>query len=73
MAKRALQVDLNEYAYNRLSAAAGRKGMTLAELLRRALNIDDYLAGARRAGGKVLLVDQEGAQCELFIVDHGPY
>jgi hypothetical protein len=67
MVEKLLELDVSEYAAERLSRTARREGLTLSGLLRRALNIEDYLREVRNRGGKVFVVDATGKRRELKI------
>jgi len=66
MSKR-LQVELNEDAYERLRRAAGVEDKSIAEVVRRALNIEDYVRKQVEEGGKVVIRDANGEDRELVI------
>lgn len=66
MSKR-LQVELNEDAYERLRKAAGAEDKSIAEVVRRALNIEDYVRKQVEDGGKVMIRDANGDDRELVI------
>jgi uncharacterized protein with PhoU and TrkA domain len=66
MSKR-LQVDLNEDAYERLKNSAGEEDKSIAEVVRRALNIEDYVRKQVQDGGKVVIRTSNGEDRELII------
>jgi len=66
MSKR-LQVDLNEDAYERLKNSAGEEDKSIAEVVRRALNIEDYVRKQVQDGGKVVIRTSDGEDRELII------
>lgn len=66
MGKR-LQVELNEDAYERLKRSAKEEDRSIAEVVRRALNIDDYVRKQIQDGGKVLVQSPDGIDKELLI------
>lgn len=67
MSKKRLQVDLTDDAYTRLSQAADLEGRPLAEVVRRALNIEDFLRVEQKKGGKVLIEEPDGTTRQLLI------
>jgi predicted DNA-binding protein len=67
MAKKRLQVDLSDQAYERLTEAAEKEGRPVAEVVRRALNIEDYLREEQDKGGKVLIKEPDGTERQLLI------
>lgn len=67
MSKR-LQVDLNEEAYERLKQSADREEKSIAEIVRRALNIEDYVRNQVHEGGKVVIRTPDGHDRELMIL-----
>jgi hypothetical protein len=62
-----LQVELNEDAYERLKRSAKEEDRSIAEVVRRALNIDDYVRKQIQDGGKVLVQSPDGIDKELLI------
>jgi hypothetical protein len=66
MGKR-LQVDLNEEAYERLKNSAGAEDRSIADVVRRALNIEDYVRKQVQDGGKVVIRTPDGEDRELMI------
>jgi hypothetical protein len=67
MSKR-LQVDLNEDAYERLKQSADDEEKSIAEVVRRALNIEDYMRKQVHDGGKVVIRTADGTDHELMIL-----
>lgn len=67
MSKR-LQVDLNEEAYQRLKRSADQEEKSIAEIVRRALNIEDYVRNQVQGGGKVVIRNPDGTDRELLIL-----
>lgn len=67
MAKKRLQVDLSDEAYERLAEVAAKEGRPLAEVVRRALNIDDFLREEQDKGGKVVIEEPDGTKRQLVI------
>lgn len=67
MGKR-LQVDLSEDAYERLKRSAGEEDRSIAEVVRRALNIEDYVRRQMQEGGKVVVRTSDGVDRELMIL-----
>lgn len=67
MGKR-LQVDLSEDAYERLKRSAGEEDRSIAEVVRRALNIEDYVRRQVQEGGKVVIRTSDGVDRELMIL-----
>jgi len=67
MSKR-LQVDLSEDAYERLKRSAGEDDRSIAEVVRRALNIEDYVRKQVQEGGKVVIRTPDGIDRELMIL-----
>jgi CopG antitoxin of type II toxin-antitoxin system len=67
MSKKRLQVELSDDAYVRLSQAANQEGRPVAEVVRRALNIEDYLRSEQSKGGKVMIEEQDGTKRQLVI------
>lgn len=67
MGKR-LQVDLSEDAYERLKRSAGEEDRSIAEVVRRALNIEDYVRKQVQEGGKVVIRTPDGVDRELMIL-----
>ncbi len=65
MARR-LQVDLSEDDYDKLRQLA--KGRSLADVVRRALTTEAYVAAREDEGGKVILVDKDGERTQLVRV-----
>jgi hypothetical protein len=67
MAKKRLQVELSDQAYQHLAKVAEAEGRPVAEVVRRALNIEDYLREAQREGRKVLIEEPNGDKRELLL------
>lgn len=67
MARKRLQVDLSDPAYERLQRVAHDEGRPVAEVVRRALNIEDYLREQQEAGGKVLIETKDGDIREIVV------
>jgi hypothetical protein len=67
MAKKRLQVDLTDDAYDRLTEAANQQGRPVAEVVRRALNIEDFLRSEQGKGGKVVIEEPDGTKRQLVI------
>jgi hypothetical protein len=67
MAKKRLQVDLNDDAYRHLAEVASGEGRPVAEIVRRALNIEDFLRREQTRGGKVLIEEPDGTTRQLLI------
>ncbi len=67
MGKR-LQVDLNEEAYERLKRSAEEENRPIAEVVRRALNIEDYVRKQVQEGGTLLIRRPDGLEQELMIL-----
>jgi hypothetical protein len=67
MPKRRLQVDLSDAAYSRLEETAHEQGRPLAEVVRRALNIEDYLNSERKKGARVVIEEEDGTKRELVM------
>jgi hypothetical protein len=67
MSKR-LQVDLSEDAYDRLKRSAGDEDRSIAEVVRRALNIEDYVRKQVQEGSKVMIRTPDGVDRELMIL-----
>ncbi|HWM55868.1 MAG TPA: ribbon-helix-helix protein, CopG family [Solirubrobacterales bacterium] len=67
MSKR-LQVDLNEEAYERLKRSAEEENRPIAEVVRRALNIEDYVRKQVQEGGTLLIRRPDGLEQELMIL-----
>jgi predicted DNA-binding protein len=67
MAKKRLQVDLSDQAYERLAETAEKEGRPVSEVVRRALNIEDYLREEQNKGGKVLIKEPDGTERQLVI------
>lgn len=63
-----LQVDLNEEAYQRLKKSADQEEKSIAEIVRRALNIEDYVRNQVHEGGKVVIRERDGTDRELLIL-----
>ena len=60
MGKKRLQVEMTPDAYERLSEAAERQGTTLAEFVRRAINIDLFLQRQATEDGTVTVEGRDG-------------
>lgn len=67
MGKR-LQVELSDDAYERLKSAAEAEERSIAELVRRALNIEDYVRKQVDEGSKVVIQSEDGRDQEILIV-----
>jgi predicted DNA-binding protein len=67
VAKKRLQVDLSDQAYERLAETAEKEGRPVSEVVRRALNIEDYLREEQNKGGKVLIKEPDGTERQLVI------
>jgi hypothetical protein len=67
VAKKRLQVDLNDDAYRHLAEVADEEGRPVAEVVRRALNIEDFLRKDQTKGGKVLIEEPDGKTRQLLI------
>ncbi len=63
-----LQVDLNEDAYERLKQSAEKEEKSIAEIVRRALNVEDYVRNQVHEGGKVVIRTSDGTDHELLIL-----
>jgi bisphosphoglycerate-dependent phosphoglycerate mutase len=63
-----LQVDLNEAAYERLKQSADQEEKSIAEIVRRALNIEDYVRKQVHEGSKVVIRTPDGTDRELMIL-----
>jgi hypothetical protein len=60
VSKRRLNVDLTQDAYERLSEAADSQGTTLAEFVRRAINLDLFLRKQASDDGTITVEGAEG-------------
>jgi hypothetical protein len=67
MARR-LQVDLSEEDYDKLRGLAKVEGRSLAEVVRRALSTEAYVAAQESDGGKLILEDKNGDKTQLVRV-----
>jgi hypothetical protein len=67
MAKKRLQVDLTDDAYRHLAEVADEESRPVAEVVRRALNIEDFLRKEQAKGGKVLIEESDGKTRQLLI------
>jgi hypothetical protein len=68
MARYRLRLDLSDSAHKRLTDTARQEGRLPAEVIRRALNIEDYLREKQNSGAKVLVEDATGTRRQLLIV-----
>jgi hypothetical protein len=67
MAKR-LQVDLADDAYAKLSEISTLQGRPISEVVRRALNVDQYLRQQQKEGSTAFIRTPDGDQKEIVIV-----
>jgi hypothetical protein len=67
--RKRLQVELNEDAYERLKRSAGEEDRSIAEVVRRALNIEDYVRKQVQEGSKVVIRTPDGVDRELMIIN----
>lgn len=66
MSKR-LQVELADDAYAKLAEIAKEQGRPISEVVRRALNVDQYLRQEQAAGSKAIIRSAEGDK-EIVLV-----
>jgi predicted transcriptional regulator len=66
MSKR-LQVELADDAYEKLAEIAKEQGRPISEVVRRALNVDQYLRQEQAAGSKAVIRSPDGDK-EIVIV-----
>jgi hypothetical protein len=68
-AARAVKTTLNLPADSSelLRSLAGQRGTTLAEVIRRALQLEEYLTKVRKEGGRILVEDEAKAITEVVI------
>jgi hypothetical protein len=60
-----LQVEMTDEAYQRLVAAAAVQGRSVAEVVRRALNIEAYLREEAEREATVIVEERDGTRKEL--------
>jgi predicted CopG family antitoxin len=67
MARKRLQVDLSDSAYERLQRVADEEGRPISEVVRRALNVEDILREEQQKGGTVVIESKDGERRQLVV------
>jgi hypothetical protein len=62
-----LHLTFSKSGFTRLTEAAHSQGLLPAELVRRALNIEDFLRGKQNAGAVILVQHVDGSTHQLII------
>ena len=60
MASKRLTVNLSEKAYKELETMAKERGITMTEVLRRAIGMEKFMSEAMARNNKILLEDSDG-------------
>lgn len=55
-----ISANLPSDAFQRLKTLAYERGVSMTEILRRAIEIEDFLDGVKKDGGKILIEDAPG-------------
>jgi Ribbon-helix-helix protein, copG family len=66
MSKR-LQVEMSDEAYERLMDAAKARDTSLAEFVRRAINVDLFLRKQANEDGTVVVESKDGGRKEILV------